>query len=100
MASYKLSHAAKADLQRIYSYGYQTFGEHAADVYFYQFFEAFERNAQNPLSFPAVSHIRQGYRRSVCGVDSIYYRVNESGENSFSVEIMAILGGQDLDTWL
>jgi EPS-associated MarR family transcriptional regulator len=36
-----------------------------------------------------------GYRRCVYRSDTIYYRVQPSG-----VEIMAILGGQDLDEWL
>jgi toxin ParE1/3/4 len=42
-----------------------------------------------------VDDIRAGYRRSVCGIDSIYYRVQGD-----SVEIMAIIGQQDLDQWL
>lgn len=44
---------------------------------------------------PAVDDIRPGYRRSVCGVDSIYYRV--VGD---VVEIIRILGQQDVDEWL
>jgi toxin ParE1/3/4 len=39
--------------------------------------------------------IRDGYRRSVCGVDSIYYRVDGD-----TVEIMCILGQQDVDDWV
>ena len=38
---------------------------------------------------------RTGYRRSVSGVDSIYYRIGND-----VVEIMAILGSQDTDTTL
>jgi toxin ParE1/3/4 len=45
--------------------------------------------------YPAVDDIREGYRRSVCGVDSIYYRIE--GE---TVEIMAIIGRQDVEEWL
>jgi|AZIJ01.1.fsa_nt_gi toxin ParE1/3/4 len=100
MASYKLSNAAKEDLRRIYAYGLSTFGEQAADDYFYKFFENFERIAEIPFQFPAVNEVRQGYRRGVCGVDSIYYRINESMDNGTIVEIIAILGGQDLETWL
>ena len=100
MASYKLSNAAKEDLRRIYAYGLATFGEQAADDYFYKFFETFERIAENPFQFPAVYDVRQGYRRGVCGVDSIYYRINESIDNISVVEIIAILGGQDLESWL
>ncbi len=39
--------------------------------------------------------IRENYRRSVCGVDSIYYRIDES-----EVEIMAIIGRQETEEWL
>ena len=35
---------------------------------------AFEVNKQ-PLLCPAVKDLRKGYRRSVCGVDSVYYRI-------------------------
>ena len=45
-----------------------------------------------PYLYQAVDYIREGYRRSVCGVDSIYYRV--AGD---TVEIMNILGRQDTD---
>ena len=36
-----------------------------------------------------VQHIRKGYRRSVCGVHSIYYRIEEE------VIIVRILGRQE-----
>jgi len=61
----------------------------------YQASNLFERIAQAPLSFPSVDHIRPGYRRAVCGVDSIYFRQNDD-----MVEIMAILGGQQSELWL
>ncbi len=63
-----------------------------ADKYFDSFFEQFEIIAQQPFSFKSVDHIRKGYRRCVCGVDNIYFRVNEN-----VVEIMAIVGRQDLN---
>ncbi len=37
-------------------------------------------------------YIRKGYRRCVCGSDSIFYRINND-----VVEIMAIIGKQDLN---
>lgn len=40
----------------------------------------------------SVDYIKKGYRRCVCGVDSIYYRINQN-----IVEIMAIVGRQDLN---
>ncbi len=95
MATYRLSQNAKDDLQRIYLYGVNQFGEAQADQYFWQFFAAFERIAENPSLYPSVEYIRRGYRRCQCGSDSIFYRVSDN-----VVEIMAIIGGQDVDDWL
>ena len=44
------------------------------------------------MFFPAVDHIRVGYRRSVCGAHSIYYRIEGKG-----IEIIRIIGRQDID---
>jgi toxin ParE1/3/4 len=96
MAAYRLARAAEGDLQRIYAYGLERWGETAADLYYNALFDRFEEIAERPYSYPAVEHIRKGYRRSVCGVDSIYYRVADDG----SVDIMAILGNQDTDETL
>ena len=96
MASYKLSLNAKEDLRRIYQYGFTEFGELQADTYFWGFFKTFEKIASNPSAYQAVDHIRKGYRRCVYGVDTIYFRV----QHNDAVEVMAILGGQDIDEWL
>lgn len=95
MAKYKLSNAAKEDLIRIHHYGVKNFGMAQANKYFETFFEYFELIARQPLSFESVDFIRTGYRRCVCGLDSIYYKVNVD-----EVEIIAIIGKQDLDTVL
>lgn len=65
-------------------------GEQQADKYFNAFFVSFLKIAQNPEQFPKVDSIRQGYRRCVCGVDSIYFRVVNN-----QVEIMNVIGNQD-----
>lgn len=91
MADYKLSQDAKEDLIRIHHYGVQKFGMEQADKYFESFFDYFEIIAQNPFSFEPVDFIKPGYRRCVCGSDSIYYKINDE-----IVEIMAIIGRQDL----
>jgi len=93
MAKYKLSNTAKEDLIRIHHYGVKKFGMVQADNYFDTFFEYFDIIAQRPFSFESVDFIKTGYRRCVCGSDSIYYRINNN-----TVEIMAIIGRQDLDT--
>ena len=95
MYQYILSVNAKEDLKRIYAYGLAEFGESQADSYFHEFFSMFDKIVSNPYSFQSVDHLRPGYRRCPCGSDSIYYRINGN-----SIEIMAILGGQDVGGWL
>ena len=89
---YRLSNDAKMDLARIYWRGVEEFGEHQAERYYEALFQRFDEIAEAPYQYQAVDHTREGYRRSVCGVDSIYYRLN--GE---VVEIMRVLGRQDAD---
>lgn len=92
MAKYKLAEEAKNDLIRIHHYGVEKFGMTQADKYFESFFEYFDIIAERPFSFESVDHIKKGYRRCICGVDSIYYKINEN-----IVEIMTIVGRQDLN---
>jgi len=95
MAKYRLSNDAKEDLIRIHHYGIEKFGMSQADKYFDTFFEYFDIIAQRPFSFESVDYIKKGYRRCVCGSDSIYYRINKD-----VVEIMAIVGRQEINTIL
>lgn len=55
------------------------------------FFDRFEQLARQPYLYQSVDHIREGYRRSVCGADSIYYCVVDDD----IIEIMRVLGQQD-----
>ena len=91
MTKYRLSNVAKEDLIRIHQYGVKQFGLTQADKYFNTLFEYFNIIAQRPFSFESVDYIRTGYSRCVCGSDSIYFKVNND-----IVEIMAIVGRQDL----
>ena len=91
MPDYRFSKSAKNDLLEIAQYGDQHFGTEESDRYRDQIKQRFSLLAQQPLLYPAVDHICKGYRRTVCGVHSIYYRI-ESG----TVEIMRILKHQDL----
>jgi toxin ParE1/3/4 len=91
MAKYRISNQAKEDLIRIHQFGVSKFGMDQADKYFNSFFDYFEFIAQQPFSFKSVDYIKPGYRRCVCGVDNIYYRITDN-----EVEIMAIIGRQDL----
>ncbi|MEZ5691403.1 MAG: type II toxin-antitoxin system RelE/ParE family toxin [Rickettsiales bacterium] len=91
MARYKITARAKDDLWRIYNYGLSEYGEERADRYHRKLFEHFEQIAENPYIHPSVNYICAGYRRGVCGVDSIFYRVTDDG-----VEIISIIGRQDI----
>lgn len=91
MAEYRLSNAAKEDLIRIHHYGMLKFGEVQADKYLSAFFDYFELIADRPLAFESVDFIKPNYRRCVCGVDSIFYRIE-----NHCVEIISIVGKQDI----
>ncbi|WP_204345575.1 type II toxin-antitoxin system RelE/ParE family toxin [Psychroserpens algicola] len=92
MAEFRISNTAKEDLIRIHHYGVNTFGITQADKYYNSFFDYFKIIAQRPFSFESVDYIKKGYRRCVCGSDSIFFKIN--GE---IIEIMTIIGKQDLD---
>lgn len=92
MANYILSNNAKEDLIRIHHYGVQKFGLKQADKYFNAFFEQFELIAERPYSFESVDFIKRGYRRCVCGVDTIYFKINGK-----TAEIMSIIGRQEFN---
>lgn len=92
MLKYRLSNEAKNDLIRIHQYGVKKFGMIQADKYFDSFFEYFETITQRPFSFESVDYIKKGFRRCVCGTDSVFFKINDN-----IVEIMAIVGKQDLN---
>jgi len=95
MTRYRISNEAKEDLIRIHRYGVEKFGILQADKYFDTFFECFEIIDKRPFAFESVDYIKEGYRRCVCESDSIYYRLNND-----IVEIMAIIGRQDVNNIL
>ncbi len=90
MGSYKLSSEAKEDIRRIYHHGVRNWGVEQADKYYNALFDRFDKIANNPYMYQSVDYIRLGYRHSVCGVDTIYFRV----ENDV-VEIMSVIGSQN-----
>lgn len=90
MLSYKLNEKAIQELDCLYEYGILSFGLDRADSYYDGLIDRFSELAENPKRWQAVDHIRKGYRRSVYGVHSIYYRI--VGD---TVEIMRILGSED-----
>jgi len=91
MASYRLNREALEDLDQLYEHGVLTFGLRQADAYFDGIVNRFQKIADQPELYPAIDHIRQGYRRSVYKSHSIYYRI-DPGE----IVIVRILGQQDI----
>ena len=91
MANYRLSNEAKNDLIQIYQYGISQFGVAQVDAYFDAFFVCFNTITERPFSFESVDYIKKGYRRCVCGADTIYFKVNAN-----TVAIMTIIGRQDI----
>lgn len=91
MPEYRLTRAAEQDLLQIAIFGIERFGAVRARSYYERLMDRFEELAGTPELYQEVDYIRKGYRRSVCGVHSIYYRVDGD-----IVEIVRVLGQQDL----
>ena len=87
MPKYRLTRKAENDLLSIASYGIEQFGVEQSRQYYNKLKERFDKLAEQPELYPLVEHVRKGYRRSVCGVHSIYYRIDQE-----SVEIVRVLG--------
>ena len=88
MTKYRLvlSVEAERDLENLYTEGYAKWGELQADTYFDHMLDHFEALCDNPYAYRQVDEIREGYRRSVCGKHSVFYRVLDN-----AVEIMALV---------
>ena len=92
MPDYWLTQAADEDLISIEQFGYEKFGVEQSNRYREKLKHHFSLLAEWPELYPAVDHLHPGYRRSVCGSHSIFYRI--LGED---VEIVRILNRQNLE---
>ncbi|OEJ68413.1 type II toxin-antitoxin system RelE/ParE family toxin [Magnetovibrio blakemorei] len=92
MGTYKLTQAAAADFEHIFDFGIDTFGLEQALAYQNGLKQRFDELSEQPELFPAVEHLRKGYRRSSYGSHAIYYGIEEGG-----VVIVRILGQQNLE---
>ena len=95
MTRYTLSWRADSDLESILDYGIDEYGLERALAYYDKLTERFTVLVEQPYLYQTVSHIRAGYRRSVCGVHSIYYRID-----SEEIVIIRILRNQDSESLL
>lgn len=85
-----LSEEADQDLDNLYEEGIIKWGNAQADKYYDAILERFDVLCDTPYIYPAVDDIRQGYRRTVCGKHSIFYRLFGN-----TVEIMALVKYED-----
>lgn len=90
MGKYRLSKFAEQDLFHIAQYGDINYGIERSDFYCKKLEKRFSLLAEQPMLFQSVDYIQSGYRRSVCGKHSIYYRIKDG-----AVEIMRIIRCQD-----
>jgi len=79
MARYRLSPAAVVDLEAIWTYTSQKWGEDQADRYIDLLTHAFTELARSPATAPTCDHIRLGYRRRRVERHMIYFRVTNDG---------------------
>ena len=87
----RITNLAMQDLDDLYVEGFTTWGAKQADRYYDGLLDRFERICENPIMYPTINDIREGYRRSVYERHSIYYVIYED-----AVEIRAVVKRQDV----
>ena len=85
MTRYRLSRRAKADLDEIWDYSLNRWGDQQAAAYHRQIYTAIGMIAERPDLGWSDSNLRPGYRRRSAGSQVIFYRVSDM------VEIVRIL---------
>lgn len=73
MAEYRLTEKAAEDLNSIYIYTFQKFGELKADSYLMGLNEKLTELANNPELAVAVDDIREGYRKALYQMHAVYF---------------------------
>ena len=89
MTFYRLSQQADLDLDRLYMFGFFTFGDQQADNYAVGLVKRLKDLAINPKQWPEVQEIRAGLHRSDYNVHSIDYRIELD-----DIFVVRILGHQ------
>ncbi|WP_342116665.1 type II toxin-antitoxin system RelE/ParE family toxin [Pseudoduganella sp. OTU4001] len=79
MAEYRLSPAAERDLEAIWTYTVQKWGEEQASRYIDLLTAAFADLAVKPMLAPACDFIRPGYRRRSVERHIVYFRITSYG---------------------
>ena len=81
-----LSPAAKSDLDRIWNYTDEKWGEEQAEKYIRQLWSDLAKIAEDLKSSTAVDEIRRGYRKGRSGSHVIFFKPFDDG-----IEIIRIL---------
>lgn len=79
MSDYILSQAADGDINDIYLYSYEQFGEAKADACLLSLDETLKRLAVSPRLGKPIDYLRTGYRRYEHVSHSVFYKSVESG---------------------
>jgi toxin ParE1/3/4 len=69
--------AAREDLEELWNFGVERWGEAKADAYLLGIYAAVERLGENPRIAPAAQDLGRRVRRLVCGSHAVFYRVGE-----------------------
>ncbi|AHL34653.1 plasmid stabilization protein ParE [Pseudomonas brassicacearum] len=86
MAEYRLTPAAERDLEDIWVYTAEQWGQKQANHYIDILATTLSDLAQHPKTAPACDHIRLGYRRRSIEQHMIYFRIA-----TYGVSIIRIL---------
>ena len=90
MKGYRLTVAAQKDMDQLLDRGIDDYGVDVAIEYYDRIERRFTALVEQPRLYHAVNEIHVGYRRTVCGVHSIYYRIDPE-----EIVIARILKRQD-----
>lgn len=72
-----LTPAARADVEEIWGYSGERWGDDQAEAYVREIQRAIERVADNPMIGRACDDVRLGYRKHSVGSHTLYYRVGD-----------------------
>lgn len=75
MSRYVLSPTARADLEQIWDYSCDLWGDDQAEKYVREIQRAIERVVNNPRIARACDEVRRGYPKHAVGTHTLYYRI-------------------------
>jgi len=86
--AYKISVSAGIDLEKIWTYTFETWSVEQADRYIHQILEEIEYISLNPTYGKDVSAFIKGYRRTKVKSHFIFYRMDETKNVIYIIRIL------------